>query len=277
MEELQVTTPIPFSEPDLSPGDQFLLTTISVDHHGPFEHWVARLTLRRIVKVSLNEPITTKGDDSVSDKTDAGGQGSLPTDRSVLEGTEPGDAPSTATTPFQDGSDCKDADSDPESMCNDHHQSGILRQQAEDGRSSMAPRVRLGDRQDHQDGLLRLELPEGWRLKCKEVRAARPGEHFFVTETGNVHPVMDEMIPDTLARIIVEKIWEWSVWLKAAWIAKDEDGKWYGYTSCPKLGCSLWKTTLEEGNIPLNASFIDWTDPPWDIDWKDSLTRNPDL
>ena len=69
----------------------------------------------------------------------------------------------------------------------------------------------------------------------------------------------------------LRKAWQWPPWLKAEWIAMDENGEWYAYGSEPSVVSSHWGG---EALVLLNCGAIDFTPPHCD-DWRTSKRRRP--
>jgi hypothetical protein len=116
---------------------------------------------------------------------------------------------------------------------------------------------------------VKVEIPDGWELACDEVRQPLAGEHFinlFGSVVYQSHHCGD-------IRIIVRKSWQWPEWLKAGWIAMDEDGEWFAYSVEPEIKGNVWNPERGYKQIA-NLTVLDIS-PPTCTDWRNSLRKNP--
>jgi hypothetical protein len=116
-------------------------------------------------------------------------------------------------------------------------------------------------------------LPAGWELAEPTKRKLRVGDHWLCPVTGTwcgPATASNVYIIDS-PRWIVRESWTWPAWLKAEWIARDADGKWFGYGTEPAKNSKFWY-----GGTHCNLSMTDFTPPPCS-DWRESKRRNPDF
>lgn len=79
-------------------------------------------------------------------------------------------------------------------------------------------------------------------------------------------------------RPIYKKSWEWPEWLKASYIAMDQNGDWFAYTTRPEIRGSSWNFTGPACGAMylMNQVVLDFT-PPKCSCWEDSLFTNPNI
>lgn len=119
---------------------------------------------------------------------------------------------------------------------------------------------------------IKVSIPDGYVFDG--FRVPYPGDLYMVD--GDVR----ERKCDTsigFPCLIVKKDWVWPDWLKAGWIAMDEDGEWYAYNETPRLRESTWHPVLSRGAADMTYLGVDLLrfDPPKCDDWKKSLRANP--
>lgn len=104
----------------------------------------------------------------------------------------------------------------------------------------------------------------------KVVRFGEPrtGET-FVSGTGEIMGCVGNTMGQP--RLILEKLWDWPIWLKAKYITMDEDGTWFAYKSEPTIGPENWYT---EDGVAAALTVLDLEGPKCD-DWTNSLMENP--
>jgi hypothetical protein len=72
--------------------------------------------------------------------------------------------------------------------------------------------------------------------------------------------------------VTIQHAWTWPPWLKATWIAMDQDGLWCACETEPVQDHALWMT---KGNsLPLRVGLLDFHPPPCS-DWRQSKRKNP--
>lgn len=76
----------------------------------------------------------------------------------------------------------------------------------------------------------------------------------------------------TVSRLIVRKKFEWPEWLKANYIAMDENGSWWAFNNRPEAKHCDWAAS--GGGVELDADFLD-IELPTPCDWEDSLRKRP--
>jgi hypothetical protein len=114
---------------------------------------------------------------------------------------------------------------------------------------------------------IELDIPDGWEFV--EYRTPKEGEYYANQYDGS--PIFSSG-GNLQQRIIIRTVWTWPAWLKAPWIAMDEDGLWSGCESEPFGGRAKWMT---KGNaVQLHIGLLDFTPPPCS-DWKLSKRKNP--
>lgn len=121
---------------------------------------------------------------------------------------------------------------------------------------------------------LEIDVPEGYEV----VRYGLPKEGEVYLAACRKKPKITKAFRDyeVANKIILQPIWEWPAWLKAPWIAMDEDGMWWGYQEEPQVVKDSWESRLN-WYFNLNAEWAtDFTPPPY-TDWTKSLRKNPHL
>ena len=115
---------------------------------------------------------------------------------------------------------------------------------------------------------IEIEIPNGYEF-------VRLGQ-MYDTSKGEVAVNLPQ-IEDSLepAFVICRPEWQWPAWLKARWIAMEQDGRWFAYSVKPKLKRECWCADNRErlGNIS-NPDFVSF-DPPNCDDYTLSLRENP--
>jgi hypothetical protein len=116
---------------------------------------------------------------------------------------------------------------------------------------------------------IKVSIPDGYVFDS--FRIPYPGDLYMVD--GDVR----ERKCDTsigFPCLIVRKDWVWPDWLKAGWIAMDEDGEWYAYNYEPEPGKNVW-FPVDDGDMSFLGIDLFRFDPPPCDDWKKSLRANP--
>jgi hypothetical protein len=125
---------------------------------------------------------------------------------------------------------------------------------------------------------IEVEVPDGWEAFA--FRIPRRGESYVCGQTADSVIGCASGTATYEPRVIVRRPWRWPAWLKAPWIAMDEDGYWRGWlceplASPPVCGCGGWNGP---GNLTLgpNSSWFDFNPPPC-TDWRESKRKNPNV
>lgn len=107
-----------------------------------------------------------------------------------------------------------------------------------------------------------------------EFREPKDGE-VFITQHGKAE-LLRKAIPGC-PRIILRKKWKWPKWLKARYIAMDNDGNWYAYSERPTR--PTWDTGFWDSDhyMPLSHNRLINFFPPGitQDNWRNSLMENP--
>lgn len=119
---------------------------------------------------------------------------------------------------------------------------------------------------------LEIDVPEGYEV----VRYGLPKEGEVYLAACRKKPKITKAFRDyeVANKIILQPIWQWPAWLKAPWIAMDEDRTWYVYEDKPHISRDTWINVNQMNSIEDWA--IDFTPPPC-TDWTKSLRKNPHL
>lgn len=119
---------------------------------------------------------------------------------------------------------------------------------------------------------IEVDIPDGYMFDS--FRIPHPGDLYIVEGT------VRERKCDTsigFPCVIVKKDWVWPDWLKAAYIAMDEDGEWYCYNKRPHMKADRW--IIGDGSASTNCIALDQDmlrfSPPHCSDWTRSLRANP--
>ncbi len=111
-------------------------------------------------------------------------------------------------------------------------------------------------------------IPEGYEAIA--VRVPKAGDVY--SHQYEIRKAITADGTESRARMIIRKVWKWPEWLTCDWIAKDEDGDWYGYNiSKPEIQPIGF--TSEDEAVCLSAAISGELFPP--CAWKDSLRENP--
>ena len=71
-------------------------------------------------------------------------------------------------------------------------------------------------------------------------------------------------------RLIVRRKWTPPVWLKAGWIAQEQNGEWYWHADEPQIVDGEWENDVAFRHLCQDA--FDFVPPPC-ADWKQSKRR----
>lgn len=116
---------------------------------------------------------------------------------------------------------------------------------------------------------VQIDVPDGWRIAA--YRSPLEGEWYL--EDGDVVQAMADF---TGHRIVLCADWRWPAWLKAGWVAMNEDGDWMAYNAPPWIDCDelFWTCHKDSSIMWLHPDYFRFDPPPYD-DWTSSLRQNP--
>ena len=129
-----------------------------------------------------------------------------------------------------------------------------------------------------QEFTIKIDVPSGYKIV--DFRSVSLGDIYL---DGNLANVWSFVSTSTEKYLILEKIFDWPSWLKCKYIAKDNDGIWYGYFGKPKYEAAFGWSCSRSGNPdyfvisdPSNSSqYLNIYLP--DVEAKDSLLENPNF
>ncbi len=114
-----------------------------------------------------------------------------------------------------------------------------------------------------------VKIPDGYEA-TGEYRPVKVGEYYLSDAARGI----THQGPASADFPILRRKWTWPAWLKAPYIAMDENGGWTAYNNPPYLCPGYWNA----GGRHLSSlqEMTDFTPPPC-TDWRQSLTANPYL
>lgn len=122
-----------------------------------------------------------------------------------------------------------------------------------------------------------VNAPEGFEF-TGEVRTAKEGEYYaYFSGDGRLEATKSDLGTSYEYPILaIKKIegFKWPSWLKAGYIAKNENGRYYAHEKVPTLFSYHWSNggnsaPLDECNFEIGL--------PKDVPWKHSLIKNPNI
>ena len=125
---------------------------------------------------------------------------------------------------------------------------------------------------------IEINVPDGYAFK--KFGCAERGDYYIdignnIYNDGSVY-LWDSFIDSHSGYLILTKLEEfkWPEILNYHYVAKDKDGRWFGFFRKPEicLNFNEWSTSCGTGYIIIHDGFnIKWPD----VHWTDSLLKNP--